>query len=151
MREIEREIASALVFSKDQKLLMGKKDPKAGGVYPDCWHIPGGGVDEGETLEQAMIREVKEEVGLDISDYQIEKVSDNEYGRSEKKLQTGEIVIVNMHFNVFRVDISDKVASEIRVILNDDLVEYRWFEQNEFASIKQMDAGVRLFRKLGFI
>ena len=46
MREIERTIVSGLVFSKDGKLLMGLKDPAKGGVYPDVWHIPGGGIDE---------------------------------------------------------------------------------------------------------
>jgi 8-oxo-dGTP pyrophosphatase MutT (NUDIX family) len=28
---------------------MGQKDPNKGGVYSDYWHIPGGGVDNGET------------------------------------------------------------------------------------------------------
>lgn len=30
------------------------------------WTFPGGGVNEGETLEQAVVREVKEETGLDV-------------------------------------------------------------------------------------
>jgi len=30
------------------------------------WNFPGGGVDEGETPEEACIREMKEETGLDI-------------------------------------------------------------------------------------
>ena len=30
------------------------------------WTFPGGGVEEGETLEQAVVREVKEETGLDV-------------------------------------------------------------------------------------
>jgi 8-oxo-dGTP pyrophosphatase MutT (NUDIX family) len=67
MRTIHRTIVSALIFSKDGKLLMGMKDPKNGGVYADCWHIPGGGVDEGETKEQALRREMLEEVGIDIA------------------------------------------------------------------------------------
>lgn len=52
MRKINRIIVAALIFSKDGKLLMGTKDPRRGGVYSDCWHLPGGGVEEGETLEQ---------------------------------------------------------------------------------------------------
>lgn len=64
MRKIKREIVSALLFSKDNKLLMGKKDPTKGGVYPDCWHLPGGGVDDGESLVDALKREVIEEVGM---------------------------------------------------------------------------------------
>jgi 8-oxo-dGTP pyrophosphatase MutT (NUDIX family) len=48
MRAIHRDIVSALIFAKDGKLLMGKKESDGGGVYADCWHIPGGGIDEGE-------------------------------------------------------------------------------------------------------
>lgn len=31
------------------------------------WVIPGGGIDDGETPEEAVVREVKEETGLDVS------------------------------------------------------------------------------------
>lgn len=88
MREIYRKIASALIFSKDHQILMGKKDPARGGVYSDCWHIPGGGVDEGETLEQALRREVLEETGIDISPYKIKPIPFIGSGVAEKILKT---------------------------------------------------------------
>lgn len=67
----KRLIVSALIF-KDDLLVIGRKEPGRG-PYPDTWHIPGGGVDEDENLDEALIREVKEETNLDVTD--LEKVS----------------------------------------------------------------------------
>ena len=152
MREIKRIIVSALIFSQDNKLLMGKKDPAKGGVYPDCWHIPGGGVDEGETFEEALRREIKEEVGLDISSYISVFIPEKGTGVAEKILQnTGEKVLCKMEFNIFRVDISDKLASEIELHLSDDLVEIRWFSPDELPDVKQIPGGKEFFQKIGLI
>ncbi|MBI2515177.1 NUDIX hydrolase [Candidatus Wolfebacteria bacterium] len=151
MREIERTIVSALIFSKDKKLLMGKKNPDKGGVYPDCWHIPGGGVDEGETFKHALQREIKEEVGLDLSPYSPVLIPEKGAGVAEKTLDTGEKVLCRMEFNRFRIDVNDKFANEIKLHLSDDLVEIRWFSHDELPSVKQIPGGKEFFQKIGLI
>lgn len=150
MREIQRTIVAALIFSQDGKLLLGKKDPSKGGVYVDYWHTPGGGVDKGETFEQAIIREVLEEVGLDISTYQLERIPYVDQGVAEKTLKdTGEKVLCHMEFNRFKIVLTDKTADEVSLHLNDDLVEARWFDLEELTTIKQIPGSKEFFSKLG--
>lgn len=54
------------VILKDGQVLLLRRYVTGRGEY---WVFPGGGVEEGETVEQAMVREVKEEVGLDVTEY----------------------------------------------------------------------------------
>lgn len=56
------DVVSAIVYD-DQGHLLVVKNIKDGSFY---WSPPGGAVEKGETLEQATIREVKEETGYDI-------------------------------------------------------------------------------------
>jgi 8-oxo-dGTP diphosphatase len=59
-----RTIASVLVNYDDEYLFIRQNKP--GGAYPETLHIPGGGLEPGETPLDAAIREIREEVGLDI-------------------------------------------------------------------------------------
>jgi 8-oxo-dGTP pyrophosphatase MutT (NUDIX family) len=151
MREIQRTIVSALIFSDDGKLLMGRKDPSKGGVYPDAWHIPGGGVDEGETFLQTLEREVQEEVGIAVSECRVVPISKKGSGTAEKTLkETGERVLCNMEFNYFEVYVP-KNADEIKIELSDDLIEVKWFSKEELLSIQQIPGGKEFFEEMGYI
>ncbi len=56
-------VGSAVLVEHEGKFLLGKRNKKnAFGK----WIIPGGGVDFGETIEEAGIREIKEETNLDV-------------------------------------------------------------------------------------
>lgn len=150
METINREIVAALIFSKDGKLFQGMKDPNSGGVYLDCWHIPGGGVDVGETKEQALIREIKEETGIDITPYKIELVDDLGGGEHETFWKPlNKIVLCKMKFNVYKVLIEDKLASEIEISLDDDLVKYEWTDIENLKHKKLTPPSVDLFKRLG--
>ena len=51
----------AIIETEGGIVLIKRKNPPSG------WAIPGGYVDYGETIEDAVIREAKEETGLDIN------------------------------------------------------------------------------------
>ena len=58
------EIAKA-VFQKDNSFLLLKRFPHSVS-YPNTWDFAGGKLDPGETPEESVIRETKEEANLDI-------------------------------------------------------------------------------------
>ncbi len=152
MRKIKRDIVSAIIFSKDGKILQGMKSQKQGGVYSNCWHLPGGGVEKGEDKKTALIREIKEETGIDISSYLIQLIDKSGRGESEKTLKdTQEKILCEMKFNVYKVTINDKNTNEITVNLSDDLVKYRWIDLSELKTTELTPPSVELFTKLGYL
>ena len=58
-------IAAAGLIIKDKKILLTKRSNYTG-AFPGCWTCRGGRADEGETAKDAVVREVKEEIGLDF-------------------------------------------------------------------------------------
>lgn len=56
--------ASALIEDQHGRVLMQLRDDRPDIVAPGLWCTPGGGVEEGEELEEAVIREIAEETGL---------------------------------------------------------------------------------------
>lgn len=52
--------ASAIVVNDEGKILLHKRSDN------HLWSLPGGAMDLGESIEETIIREVKEETGLDV-------------------------------------------------------------------------------------
>ncbi|MER1967555.1 Nudix family hydrolase [Castellaniella sp. GW247-6E4] len=55
-------VAAGLILDADGRLLLGQR-PK-GKPWEDWWELPGGKIEPGETVEQALARELDEELGI---------------------------------------------------------------------------------------
>ena len=64
--EVKNQIVSTIALIDDEnKILIGKRP--VGKVFENLWEFPGGKVKKNETVEQALIRETKEEINIDLS------------------------------------------------------------------------------------
>lgn len=57
---------AALMINADGNLLICERS-----TVPGAWQFPQGGIDDGESEEKALFREVREEIGLEKSHYEI--------------------------------------------------------------------------------
>jgi 8-oxo-dGTP diphosphatase len=58
------EVAAAVIERPDGSFLLAQRPP--GKVYAGYWEFPGGKVEPGEAAEQALARELHEELGIDV-------------------------------------------------------------------------------------
>lgn len=57
-------VAAAIIFRDDGCFLLGRRAP--GTFYPGYWEFPGGKVEAGESPRDALVRELHEELGIEV-------------------------------------------------------------------------------------
>lgn len=58
---------AVIMIDASGRVLMQHRDNKAEIDYPDSWTVPGGSIDDGESLEEAATREFLEETGYRLA------------------------------------------------------------------------------------
>ena len=119
---------AAAIIRRKQKLLITQRrsDSHLGGL----WEFPGGKVEEGESLEQALVREIAEEIGVTI------RVG-REFFQVEHHYPTRS---VRLHF--FECTIA---AGEPQVI---EVAAMRWVGTEELDDFKFPEADRELIERL---
>lgn len=132
-----RLIVSA-VIKKDEELLFGKKKSGAG-PYPNTWHLIGGGVDDGEQLEDAIKREIKEEAGIEV-----EIIKSLGFDDDHEPNKHGELT----HY-VFLVFEAKYISGELKA--DDDIEHLEWIPKNKLSEIGLNRPTIKLFEKMGYL
>lgn len=63
------EVAVGVLINSQQQFLLTSRP--LGKVYEGFWEFPGGKLEKGESVEQALSRELQEELGLQIADVEL--------------------------------------------------------------------------------
>lgn len=127
----------AVVIDGEGRILLVRR-----GVEPGLglWSIPGGLVELGERVMDAVVREVREETGVEVEVLGIAEVFDNivldERGR--------------VRFHYVLIDYYAKpLTSSLR--RGSDALEVGWFTPEEAERLEKSRATEKLLRKIGFL
>ena len=126
LNEINKEIpikcVNAVIFNKtkDKFLIIKRK----AGIHAGKWAFPGGIVEIGESLENALKREIKEEVGLEIEKI-TNQISEYIYLRENNQKTFGTCYVV-------------KTKSK-EVFPNNEILDFKWVDLEEFQNLGFID------------
>lgn len=119
-------VAGILERPEDGRILIAERVDVAG-----AWQFPQGGVDEGEDLETAIVREMEEEIGLKASDYEVvEQRGGYRYTFPEERMKRGKYQ--GQEQTYFRCRF---LGDESAISLdhhNQEFSSYRWILPEEF-------------------
>jgi 8-oxo-dGTP diphosphatase len=131
-----RVAVGAVVFKEGRVLLVRRGQPPA----EDIWAIPGGSVEIGETLQEAVEREILEETGIQI--------------RALKPIYTFDVIDRDAAGKVrFHYVIVDLAADYIRgePVPGDDALDARWVSAGEISGLEVSTATLKLLKtRYGF-
>ncbi len=123
-------VVAAIIYNAEGRVLITKRPAHVhlGGL----WEFPGGKVDPGETDNEALLREIREETGLSIH---IDKLFWKEHAVFPEKS-------VRLHFYTCRL------THEPQEIIPDEIDDHRWVKPEELTAYTFPEADSRLIDKL---
>lgn len=104
---------SCLIQNNDKMLLLNRKDPTWSG-----YTLPGGHVEPEESLVHAVIREMKEETGLDIRDPEF-------CGIKQFPAKRGRYLVFLFRTNTFSGTVTSSDEGEVRWVTKEELQTLR--------------------------
>lgn len=117
-----RVCARVLLFKDDRLLLVKHLNPKTGAIW---WVPPGGGVEQVESLQEAAIREMKEEVGLTVTLAKLVYI--RQFIRKDDQLNQ-----ISLFFLAGSAQGTETLAGNYQT--DEHITEFRYFSREEMQS-----------------
>ena len=128
-----------LLNTKNKILLMCADDPsttnKDGAYRGRFWFTIGGAIEQGETLQEAAIREIHEETGLDVKDVTF---GPNVWYGAFDLVYAGTLTRINEQFVVAYTDKSELTMQNLTALEKKVIKEIRWFSIEEIQKSKEI-------------
>lgn len=138
-----RLIVVPVVRDDDGHVLLCRMPPDRG-VFPGQWGLPGGGVEPGERIHDALVREVEEELGVAVVSARPLFFKD---GTHEKTVPGEGRIALYMVFLLFDC----RVDSTRPIRLNDEFCEFAWVEASRLGEYDLNSATRETFAEMGLI
>ncbi len=126
----------AIIRNPKGEILLGKRNEKMW-YYPCMWGLPGGIIEFGETIEQAIKRELKEELGVETEVIK--------YARPIMSLPTKKCPEQALNAPVYCKIISGVPKPK------DETSEIRWFKPSEIKNMELAYAHKQILKNEGLI
>ena len=124
--EVKNILVSTIALIDDEnKILIGKRP--VGKTFENLWEFPGGKVKKNETVEQALIRETKEEINIDLSMNCISPFAFSTY-----KSENINIIILLFISRKWNLDPICKAHIELRWVKANNLNKYNMPPANKY-------------------
>ncbi|MBU9811978.1 nucleoside triphosphatase NudI [Rahnella sp. C60] len=139
----QRTIVCPLIEHEETYLLC--KMPSGRGVFPGQWALSGGGMEPGETIEQALLREVREELGesLELSHITPWTFRDDIRTKTYPDGRKEEIYMIYLIFHC--------QAKNTLITLNDEFERYAWVRKEDLAKYDLNEATRMTLKQRGLL
>ncbi len=127
-------VVMLLFYRENRYLLTRRVDERK--KFSKVWQIPGGGWEPGESMEEALEREIKEELGIKVKNYKfLPKIY-------EEKREN-----IHLIFFIFYAPFPDGQ----KIVLNEEADQYGWFTKKEIKKLKYLPLTDKIIQQVELI
>lgn len=130
---VQKVVLGGVVINDSKILILQRHDNES--VYPGMWELPSGKKENLETSESSLLREIKEESGLDVKIIALVSVFDYQIDKPDEIRDSTQI-----NFLV-------KPIGETQVVLSEEHQAFNWISEEELEKYPLTDATKGVIKK----